>query len=159
MGVETGLLHSRFTPSDRERNERRWTELYGKRSEERSLCGRILVGTQVLEQSLDIDADFLVTRLCPSDMLFQRMGRLWRHEQTPRPRGAKREAWTLAPSLHEALSSPASAFGVSGVIYAPYVLARTLKCGAAERAFCSLPTSAPCWKPPTRTGPKSPRPA
>lgn len=127
MGVETGLLHSRFTPSDRERNERRWTELYGKRSDERSLCGRILVGTQVLEQSLDIDADFLVTRLCPSDMLFQRMGRLWRHEQVMRPGGAKREAWALAPSLREALSSPASAFGVSGVIYAPYVLARTLE--------------------------------
>ena len=127
MGVETGLLHSRFTPSDRERNERRWTELYGKRSDERSLCGRILVGTQVLEQSLDIDADFLVTRLCPSDMLFQRMGRLWRHEQVLRPDGAKREAWAIAPSLREALSSPASAFGVSGVIYAPYVLARTLE--------------------------------
>ena len=127
MDVETGLLHSRFTPHDRQQNEARWTALYGKRSGERSLRGRILVGTQVLEQSLDIDADFLVTRLCPTDMLFQRMGRLWRHEGTARPAKARRETWVLSPAQEEALASPKTAFGVSGVIYAPYVLARTLE--------------------------------
>lgn len=127
MSIETGLLHSRFTPADRQKNEARWTALYGRNSAERSLCGRILVGTQVLEQSLDIDADFLVTRLCPTDMLFQRMGRLWRHEGTKRPAEALREALVLAPTPDEALSSPASAFGVSGLVYAPYVLARTLE--------------------------------
>ena len=127
MAMETGLLHSRFTPSDRQKNETYWTTLYGRNAEERSRCGRILVGTQVLEQSLDIDADFLVTRICPTDMLFQRMGRLWRHEGTKRPAGALREAWVLCPALEEALAAPSAAFGVSGVIYAPYVLARTLE--------------------------------
>lgn len=127
MDIEVGLLHSRFTPSDRQKNETRWTSLYGKNSAERRLCGRILVGTQVLEQSLDIDADFLVTRLCPTDMLFQRMGRLWRHENTMRPDNARREAWILSPPLESSLASPDTAFGVSGVIYAPYVLARTLE--------------------------------
>lgn len=126
-GTEVGLLHSRFTPSDRQRNEDRWTGVYGKNARERARCGRILVGTQVLEQSLDIDADFLVTRHCPTDMLFQRMGRLWRHEGTARPVGARRETWLLSPPLSEALASPAEAFGVSGVVYAPYVLARTLE--------------------------------
>lgn len=126
-GLEAGLLHSRFTPADRQKNEDRWTALYGRDSAERGLCGRILVGTQVLEQSLDIDADFLVTRLCPTDMIFQRMGRLWRHAGTKRPAEARREAWMLAPSLDEALTSPAQAFGVSGLVYAPYVLARTLE--------------------------------
>ena len=87
MDVEVGLLHSRFTPADRERNESLWTSLYGAKSEARGEKGRILVGTQVLEQSLDIDADFLVTRICPTDMLFQRMGRLWRHDE-----GAKCDA-------------------------------------------------------------------
>lgn len=78
--IETGLIHSRFPLCIRERNEHYWSTLYGKHSgAERHKRGRILVGTQVLEQSIDIDADFLITRLAPSDMLFQRMGRLWRH--------------------------------------------------------------------------------
>ncbi|MCL2123983.1 MAG: CRISPR-associated helicase Cas3', partial [Desulfovibrionaceae bacterium] len=71
--VEHGLLHSRFLPHDRARLEKHWTGCYGKDSSERGKQGRILVGTQVLEQSLDIDADFLVTRLCPVDMFLQRL--------------------------------------------------------------------------------------
>lgn len=126
MDIDVGLLHSRFTPSDRQRNETRWTGLYGKASDERDLRGRILIGTQVLEQSLDIDADFLVTRLCPTDMLFQRMGRLWRHEGTARPAGARRECWVLSPSLDEAYEQP-RVFDPSGAVYSPYVLARTLE--------------------------------
>ena len=126
MDIEVGLLHSRFTPSDRQRNEARWTALYGKASEGRSQCGRILIGTQVLEQSLDIDADFLVTRICPTDMLFQRMGRLWRHEGTARPAEAWRECWVLSPALKEAYEN-GEAFGSSGRVYSPYVLARTLE--------------------------------
>jgi len=127
IGIETGLLHSRYTQSDRRKNEERWTRYYGKQARDRGQGGRILIGTQVLEQSLDIDADFLVTRLCPSDMLLQRMGRLWRHPDTPRPAGARREAWILAPALEAALADPKKAFGVSAAVYAPYVLARTLE--------------------------------
>ena len=126
MNIEVGLLHSRFTPSDRQKNEARWTRLYGKASEERGQCGRILVGTQVLEQSLDIDADFLVTRICPTDMLFQRMGRLWRHAETKRPTEARCECWILSPSLTEA-QEQSRTFGPSGAVYSPYVLTRSLE--------------------------------
>lgn len=127
-GCETGLLHSRFTPQHRNRHEQRWVALYGRAGwPQRKQCGRILVGTQVLEQSLDIDADFLVSRFAPTDMLLQRLGRLWRHTDTPRHASAKAECWLLSPSLESALANPGSAFGMSAMVYSPYVLCRSLE--------------------------------
>lgn len=125
-GVECGLLHSRFTRADRETNEDRWVDLYGKAGQGQRK-GRILVGTQVLEQSLDIDADFLVSRFAPTDMLLQRLGRLWRHAETPRPAEARREAWLLAPALDAAIANPKQAFAKSASVYSPYVLCRSLE--------------------------------
>lgn len=127
-GVEVGLLHSRFTPQHRSAREDLWVSLYGREGwPQRPISGRLLVGTQVLEQSLDIDADFLVSRFCPTDMLLQRFGRLWRHQQTPRPTGSHREAWLLAPELPAATAKPEDAFGVTAAVYAPYVLCRSLE--------------------------------
>lgn len=129
LQLECGLLHSRFLKTDRQANEGKWVGLFGKEGRSlRQAKGRILVGTQVLEQSLDIDADFLVTRLCPTDMLFQRLGRLWRHRDNDfiRPQAARREAWVLAPFLHEAIGNH-SALGKSAAVYSPYVLCRTLE--------------------------------
>jgi CRISPR-associated endonuclease/helicase Cas3 len=126
-GVECGLLHSRFTQAHRERNEDQWVTLFGKQGwRQRGERGRILVGTQVLEQSLDIDADFLISRFAPTDMLLQRLGRLWRHEGTPRHADACREAWLLVPDLVKAISRP-DAFGASAAVYSPYVLCRSLQ--------------------------------
>jgi CRISPR-associated endonuclease/helicase Cas3 len=126
--IECGLLHSRFLKIDREQNENRWTAIYGKDGgEDRQKCGRILVGTQVLEQSLDIDADFLVSRFAPSDMLLQRLGRLWRHRETVRAAGAKCEAWLLSPELPNAIENPEQTFGKTAKVYSPYVLCRSLE--------------------------------
>lgn len=127
-GCEVGLLHSRFTSQHRTINEDHWVALYGRAGwPQRANCGRILVGTQVLEQSLDIDADFLVTRFAPTDMLLQRLGRLWRHRDTPRHASASSECWLLAPTLAQALAEPLSAFGVSARVYSPYILCRSLE--------------------------------
>ena len=128
LGVEVGLLHSRFTPQHRASREDVWVTLFGNKGwQQRIDTGRLLVGTQVLEQSLDIDADFLISRFCPTDMLLQRLGRLWRHEDTPRPAGSRREAWLLAPELAAAISKPGTTFGVTAEVYSPYVLCRSLE--------------------------------
>ncbi len=128
LGIACGLLHSRFTVDDRQRIEDQWVNLYGKAGwEQRRERGRIFFGTQVLEQSLDIDADFMVSRFAPTDMLLQRLGRLWRHDETPRCEGAKPEAWLLAPKLEKAIESPPQHFGDSAYVYSPYVLCRSLE--------------------------------
>ncbi|MFI3272494.1 MAG: CRISPR-associated helicase Cas3' [Pseudomonadota bacterium] len=135
LGIKTGLLHSRFTVHDRDHNEGYWTALYGKNAQQRSAMGRILVGTQVVEQSLDIDADFLVTRFCPTDMLLQRLGRLWRHKDTVRPKSARRETYLLHPTIDEVHASLSAShintakalWKESGFVYFPYVLFRSLE--------------------------------
>lgn len=128
MGAACGLLHSRYTPNDRQAIEDRWVTQFGKKGwGERPQQGRILIGTQVLEQSLDIDADFMVTRFAPTDMLLQRLGRLWRHEDTPRPPGARRQCWVLAPQVTNAIENPQAAFGGTAFVYSPYVLCRSLQ--------------------------------
>ena len=84
-GVLT-LHHGRFAADDRHQLDRAVEAQVGK---DRSLGGCIVVGTQTLEQSLDIDADLLITDLCPMDVLLQRMGRLHRHQRDDRPVGYK----------------------------------------------------------------------
>lgn len=128
-GIETGVLHSRFRPLDREDAEGIWTNLFGKAGRNvRGKCGRLLIGTQVVEQSLDLDSDFLITRLAPIDLLVQRWGRLWRHEDTKRPSECKRaESWVLAAPESIARERFDSRFGQSALVYHPYILSRTLE--------------------------------
>ena len=80
-----GLLHSRFPQHLRDENESKWTTLLGTVGEGRP-TGSLLVSTQIVEQSVDIDADFLVSDLAPVDLVLQRVGRLHRHART-RPTG------------------------------------------------------------------------
>lgn len=76
-GVVT-LHHSRFSREDRPLLDAAVEAQLGKRRPSGPL---IVVGTQTLEQSLDLDADFLITDLCPMDVLLQRIGRLHRHRR------------------------------------------------------------------------------
>lgn len=71
--------HSRYAPDDRKLLDKRIEACFGKNSPSRGL---IATATQTVEQSLDIDADILITDLCPIDVLLQRLGRLHRHKRT-----------------------------------------------------------------------------
>lgn len=94
--VKIGLLHSRFPFFRREELEGEWLERLGTHRAQDGL-GSLLIATQVVEQSVDIDLDFIVSDLAPTDMLLQRMGRLWRHPRQDRC-GARQEFWINAPA-------------------------------------------------------------
>lgn len=78
-GVQPILLHARFAMGDRLAIEERVMTLLGKSSTPETRRGVVLVGTQVLEQSLDYDVDCMFSDLSPIDLIVQRAGRLWRH--------------------------------------------------------------------------------
>lgn len=75
--------HGRFAAPDRRVLDGAVERAFGKVGAPRR--GLILIGTQTLEVSLDIDADFLISDLAPADVLLQRLGRLHRHVRTSRP--------------------------------------------------------------------------
>ncbi|MVA25250.1 CRISPR-associated helicase Cas3' [Agrobacterium vitis] len=79
------LFHARFVVGDRMDIEERVLRLFGPESDPEGRAGQILVATQVVEQSLDLDFDVMVSDLAPVDLLIQRAGRLWRHSRERRP--------------------------------------------------------------------------
>jgi CRISPR-associated endonuclease/helicase Cas3 len=122
--VRLGLLHSRFPFQRRAELEEDWLERLGKNRVED--CGSILIATQVVEQSVDIDLDFIVSDLAPTDMLLQRVGRLWRHER-PSRKATEPVFWVRLPecSVADKVKDLTRALGRSARVYAPYVLLRT----------------------------------
>lgn len=79
------LFHARFVLGDRMEIEQRVLRLFGPQSQPQVRAGQILVATQVVEQSLDLDFDVMISDLAPVDLLIQRTGRLWRHQRSGRP--------------------------------------------------------------------------
>ena len=83
-GVKPRLFHARFALVNRLSIERRVAETFGKHGTPGGRKGQILIATQVVEQSLDLDFDVLISDLAPIDLLIQRAGRLWRHDRPQR---------------------------------------------------------------------------
>lgn len=114
------VLHSAFIACDRIKKENYLMSIIGKDGKRPK--NKIVIGTQVLEQSLDIDFDVLITELAPVDLLLQRTGRLHRHE-------IKRPEKFKIPTVH--------IFGVkenielfdegTSYIYSKYILAKTVQ--------------------------------
>ena len=90
---ETLLFHARFAMNDRLAIEDKVLKKFGRQGRRR---GGILVATQVIEQSLDLDFDFMVSDLAPIDLLIQRAGRLWRHMELRPSSGRPFPAPTMA---------------------------------------------------------------
>lgn len=118
--LPVNLFHARYCYIHRQRKEKRVIMRFGPKGKRKS--GRILVATQVVEQSLDVDFDWLITQLCPVDLLFQRMGRLHRHNRNgKRPAGFEKPLCTV-------LMPEGDDFGLHGYIYQnTRVLLRTVE--------------------------------
>ncbi|MCI0421209.1 MAG: CRISPR-associated helicase Cas3', partial [Acidobacteria bacterium] len=81
-GTEVFLFHARFPADRRQKREDQVLEIFGEGG---NRSGRkILIATQVAEQSLDLDFDLIATDLAPIDLVLQRAGRLWRHARKSR---------------------------------------------------------------------------
>jgi len=124
-GTEIYLFHARFPADARQRRENAVLQIFGPtvRDASSSRSGRkILIATQVAEQSLDLDFDVLATDLAPIDLLLQRAGRLWRHQRDERPLD---EPTLIIAGLQE---DPAPSFGEPlwwSSVYREDVLLRT----------------------------------
>lgn len=116
---EVILVHSRFTASDRALLEKKLIQKVGKKSKPGQRNRVIVVGTQVIEQSLDIDFDFLITELAPIDLLLQRIGRLHRHIREWRPLGLLKPKCTVIVGTNNTLDPSTKR------IYEPYIQKKT----------------------------------
>lgn len=117
------ILHSRFLAPDRSRLEQELLGELGKETQGVTRpAERIVIGTQVLEQSLDIDFDLLVTDLCPMDLLLQRIGRLHRHHRSRPPKLAQAKCFILGAGEEGVFEKGSAA------VYGQYLLLRTQAC-------------------------------
>lgn len=125
-GVTPMIFHSRFAQGDRQKIEQDVIRRFGKESTTAARSGTVLVATQVVEQSLDLDFDVMVSDLAPIDLLIQRAGRLWRHTRVDRPTAVVSELVVLAPEcsenvtgdwLHVELPHTRSVYGDVGVLW------------------------------------------
>ncbi|SFW17021.1 CRISPR-associated helicase/endonuclease Cas3 [Selenomonas ruminantium] len=111
------LFHARFHAKRRQEIERECLAKLGTDKGKRP-SKLIVVATQVVEQSLDLDFDYMISALCPMDLLLQRMGRLWRHKNTLRPKGMTEPHMTiLVPEKED--------YGNTGYVYYELLLQRT----------------------------------
>lgn len=138
--ITVELYHAQFSMPDRLKKEQELLRRMGKDSDDTSRKGYLLIGTQVLEQSLDYDTDFMVTQLCPVDLFLQRLGRLHRH-----PRNGAGDVSTRPLRLREPecliLQEEDRLYDDgTGEIYTDYLLLRTNRVLTGE---VKLPTDIP----------------
>ncbi len=126
--AELDLFHARFPFDEREAREARTREQFGRTNHPTLRPRRVLVATQVIEQSLDLDFDLMLTQVAPVDLVLQRAGRLQRHVKVEnlirqRPTGYENPTlWLLEPTLNE---DGTPDFGATRFVYDPHVLLKS----------------------------------
>lgn len=128
FGDDTVLLHSRFVAPDRAVREGDLVARLGRDGERPKRA--VVVGTQVLEQSLDVDFDVLVSDLAPVDLLLQRVGRMHRHVRSRRPEPVAKPVfyirgvadWDAMPPV--AASGSRTVYGEAALLRAAAVVGR-----------------------------------
>ncbi|MGA9994154.1 MAG: CRISPR-associated helicase Cas3' [Pyrinomonadaceae bacterium] len=148
-GLPLDLLHARYLFKDRADREARTLHRFGK--EGASITGRngyehlvsrprraVLVSTQIIEQSLDLDFDLMVTDIAPVDLILQRAGRLHRHERKKEFRPPNLQHPTLWICEPEIKPDSTPDFGVSEYVYDRHILLRSWL-AVRDRANITIP--------------------
>jgi CRISPR-associated endonuclease/helicase Cas3 len=117
------LFHARFPFIWRKECEKEVLKLFGKPGNSNRPAKAIIVATQVIEQSLDIDFDAIYSDIAPVDLILQRMGRLWRHKRPLESRGSKNPLFNIFIDNPEDNSVPGQI--TSSRIYSPYILLKS----------------------------------
>jgi CRISPR-associated endonuclease/helicase Cas3 len=131
------LFHARYAFGHRKVREGEAVNTFGKERGDDAV-GTILVATQVVEQSLDLDFDVMVSDIAPVDLLVQRMGRLHRHDRERPDCAPEPELVVYVPTKNLDGKRP---FPCSSV-YDGYILARTY-CALQERRSIKVPDDVP----------------
>jgi CRISPR-associated endonuclease/helicase Cas3 len=138
--VDVDLFHARYPYGQRKLRQDRVLANFGK-AERDPRTKRVLVATQVIEQSLDLDFDLMITELAPVDLILQRLGRLHRHHR------AKRAAPVASPALYiiEPKSNDAGLpdYAPSKYVYFEHILLRS-QLSLKEKQRILLPTDIEC---------------
>ena len=123
--TEILLFHARFPMGRREAIEKECLAKFGKSAGSNRPAKAILVATQVVEQSLDIDFDGMISELAPVDLLLQRAGRVHRHRERIRPDGFESPVIHVVVPSENAGNDLDNRYGLSGYVYAPFLLYNT----------------------------------
>ncbi|TDD77886.1 CRISPR-associated helicase Cas3' [Actinomadura darangshiensis] len=145
FGQDVRLLHGRLHAAHRAGRTEQALDLLGPRAGgagDRPRPRLILVATQLAEQSFDVDVDLLITDLAPVDLLLQRIGRLHRHAQVPRPAPIRAPRVVITGFAPVERQEPSFIVG-SEAIYGRYLLLRTAALLETQPTKWSIPSQVP----------------
>lgn len=160
-GTEVILAHSRFLAEDRARRDRELLDRFGPPARMKNRPERaIVVATQVIEQSLDLDFDLMVSDIAPIDLLLQRTGRLHRHARADEDRPAAMRSPRLMITGVDWIQDPPVLEKGSRAVYGDHLLLRTLAeldgldqvmlpggiAPAVQRVYAGEPYPLPMWQ-------------